>query len=111
MKLENFSLLYPDGQTQNDHLAGRDVPDIDMYTLQELGMLEFFNPKSVPAAEHFTTDPAVITYRNQTFADLLNNPSLVDTLHRLVPSSRTSPSCAVWRATAATTTPPPTCPA
>ena len=85
MKLENFSLLYPDGKTQNDHLAGINVPDIDMYTLQELGMLEFFNPKSTPAAEHFTTDPAVIAYRNQTFSDLLNNPSLLDTLHRLVP--------------------------
>ncbi len=85
MKLENFSLLYPDGKTQQDHLAGVGVPDIDMYTLQELGMLEFFNPKSTPAAEHFTTDPAVITYRNQTFSDLLNNPSLLDTLHRLVP--------------------------
>ena len=85
MKLENFSLLYPDGQTQNEHLAGVNVPDIDMYTLQELGMLEFFNPKSAPAAEYFTTDPAVITYRNQTFADMLNNPTLVDTLHRLVP--------------------------
>ena len=85
MKLENFSLLYPDGKTQNDHMAGINVPDIDMYTLQELGMLEFFNPKSAPAAEHFTTDPAVITYRNQTFADLLNNPSLVDTLQKLVP--------------------------
>ena len=85
MKLENFSLLYPDGKTQSDHLAGINVPDIDMYTLQELGMLEFFNPKSSPAAEHFTDDPAVIVYRNQTFADLLNNPSLVDTLHRLVP--------------------------
>ena len=85
MKLENFSLLYPDGKTRNDHLAGVNVPDIDMYTLQELGMLEFFNPKSTPAAEHFTTDPAVITYRNQTFSDLLNNPSLLDTLHRLVP--------------------------
>lgn len=85
MKLENFSLLYPDGKTQQDHLAGIGVPDIDMYTLQELGMLEFFNPKSTPAAEHFTTDPAVITYRNQTFSDLLNNPSLLDTLHRLVP--------------------------
>ena len=85
MKLENFSLLYPDGKTQNEHLAGINVPDIDMYTLQELGMLEFFNPKSAPAAEHFTTDPTVIAYRNQTFADLLNNPSLVDTLHRLVP--------------------------
>ncbi|MBP3572508.1 MAG: hypothetical protein J6M42_11180 [Clostridia bacterium] len=85
MKLENFSLLYPDGKTQQEHLAGVSVPDIDMYTLQELGMLEFFNPKSTPAAEHFTTDPAVITYRNQTFSDLLNNPSLLDTLHRLVP--------------------------
>ncbi len=85
MKLENFSLLYPDGKTQQEHLAGVNVPDIDMYTLQELGMLEFFDPKSAPAAEYFTTDPAVITYRNQTFTDLLNNPTLLDTLHRLVP--------------------------
>ena len=85
MKLENFSLLYPDGKTRQDHLAGVNVPDIDMYTLQELGMLEFFNPKSAPAAEHFTTDPAVIAYRNQTFSDMLNNPTLADTLHRLVP--------------------------
>ena len=85
MKLENFSLLYPDGKTLQEHLAGVNVPDIDMYTLQELGMLEFFNPKSAPAAEHFTTDPAVIAYRNQTFADMLNNPTLAETLHRLVP--------------------------
>ncbi len=85
MKLENFSLLYPDGKTHGEHLAGVNVPDIDMYTLQELGMLEFFNPKSSPAAEYFTTDPAVIAYRNQTFADMLNNPTLTDTLHRLVP--------------------------
>ena len=85
MKLENFSLLYPDGKTQQDHLAGINVPDIDMYTLQELGMLEFFHTKSLPAAEFFTTDPAVIAYRNQTFADMLNNPTLADTLHRLVP--------------------------
>ncbi len=85
MKLENFSLLYPDGQTQQDHLAGVNVPDIDMYTLQELGMLEFFDPKSAPAADYFTTDPAVITYRNQTFTDLLSNPTLTETLQKLVP--------------------------
>ena len=36
MKLENFSLLYPDSQTQRDHLAGVNVPDIDMYTLLSL---------------------------------------------------------------------------
>ncbi len=85
MKLENFSLLYPDGKSRQEHLAGSAVPDIDMYTLQELGMLEFFDPKSTPAAEYFTANPEVIAYRNQTFADMLNNPTLAETLHRLVP--------------------------
>ncbi len=85
MKLENFSLLYPDGKSQQAHLAGVNVPDIDMYTLQELGMLEIFDLKSAPAAEYFTTDPTVIAYRNETFADLLENPALTETLRRLVP--------------------------
>ena len=85
MKLENFSLLYPDEQTQQEHLGGVHVPDIDMYTLQELGMLEVFNPKSRPLSEFFTTDPAVIAYRNETFADMLANPTLTETLQRLVP--------------------------
>ena len=85
MKLESFSLLYPDESTLAAHLAGRDTPDIDMYTLQELGLLEHFHPKSLPAAEYATTDPAVIAYRNRTFADLLEHPSLTDTLRRLVP--------------------------
>lgn len=85
MRLENFSLLYPDSDTRRDHMAGKDVPDIDMYTLQELGMLEICELKSTELAEFFTTDPAVITYRNQTFSDLLNNPTLTDTLNRLVP--------------------------
>ena len=85
MKLENFSLLYPDAQTQQEHLGGVHVPDIDMYTLQELGMLEIFNPKSRPLSEFFTTDPAVIAYRNETFADMLANPTLTETLQRLVP--------------------------
>lgn len=85
MKLENFSLLYPDAESYRAHLSGVDVPDIDMYTLQELGMLEIFDLKSAPTAEYFTNDPAVIAYRNETFADLLENPVLADTLRRLVP--------------------------
>lgn len=87
MKLENFSLLYPDESSQRRHVSGTDaaVPDIDMYTLQELGMLEIFDLKSRPLAEFFTTDPAVIAYRNQTFADMLANPALMETLQRLVP--------------------------
>ena len=85
MKLENFSLLYPDAESYRAHLSGVDVPDIDMYTLQELGMLEIFDLKSAPTAEYFTNDPTVIAYRNETFADLLENPVLADTLRRLVP--------------------------
>ncbi len=85
MKLESFSLLYPDAETQRDHLSGKNVPDIDMYTLQELGMLEIFDPKAAELSEFFTTDPAVIAYRNETFSDMLNNPVLTDTLRRLVP--------------------------
>ena len=85
MKLDNFSLIYPDEQTQRDHLSGKSVPDIDMYTLQELGMLEIFNLKSRELCEFFTIDPAVIAYRNSTFADMLNNPELAETLNRLVP--------------------------
>ena len=85
MKLENFSLLYPNADKQRDHLAGKNVPDIDMYTLQELGMLEIFDPKATPLSEFFTTDPEVIAYRNETFSDMLSNPVLADTLRRLVP--------------------------
>ncbi len=85
MKLENFSLLYPDATSQKDHLTGKLIPDIDMYTLQELGMLEIFNTQSIPLADLFTTDADVIAYRNETFADMLNNPVLTDTLRHLVP--------------------------
>ena len=85
MKLENFSLLYPDAEALRAHLAGEDAPDVDMYTLQELGLLGVFDTKSAPAADFCTMDPRVIAYRNQTFADLMANPALVDTLQKLVP--------------------------
>lgn len=85
MKLENFSLLYPDAATKQAHLTGELSPDIDMYTLQELGMLEIFDPKSTPLSEFFTIDPKTIAYRNETFTDMLGNPVLTDTLRRLVP--------------------------
>lgn len=83
--LENFSLIYPDGESLNRHLSGAALPDIDMYTLQELGFLEMFDLKSRELCEFFTCDSAVITYRNDTFADMLNNPSLSDTLRNIVP--------------------------
>ncbi len=38
-------------------------------------MLEIFNPQSTPLSDFFTSDPAVISYRNQTFSDMLCNPA------------------------------------
>ena len=85
MKLEGFSLLYPDAASREAHLLGKHTPDVDMYTLQELGMLEMLNTRSRPLDEFLTTDPAVISYRNQTFSDMLDSPALTETLTRLVP--------------------------
>ena len=81
MKLEQFSLLYPEGLPQTDVAR----PDVDMYTLQELGLLEVFDIKSRPLCDYVTDDPAVIAYRLDTFSDLLENPSLAEMLTRLVP--------------------------
>ena len=81
MKLDHFSLLYPMGQPLEDSQR----PDVDMYTLQELGLLDAFNSKHRPLSDYITDDPAVIAYRQDTFADLLTHPALVDMLEKLVP--------------------------
>jgi hypothetical protein len=81
MKLDHFSLLYPDGPSQ----VNADHPDVDMYTLQELGLLDVFDINNRPLCDYVTDDPAVIAYRLDTFADLLQNPSLMEMLTKLVP--------------------------
>ena len=81
MNLEHFSLLYPCGQPQADDRR----PDVDMYTLQELGLLEVFDIKNRPLCDFMTEDAEVMAYRLDTFGDLRQNPSLMDMLQKLVP--------------------------
>ncbi len=85
MALNNFSLLFPDEKTKKDHYAGIDTPDIDMYTLNELGMLEILDLKSSELSEYFTASESVMKYRNEVFSDMLNCPELSDTLNKLMP--------------------------
>ena len=85
MDFTNFSLIYPDNLTRQMHDRGLEVPDIDLFTLQELGLLEAFHLKSGNLAEFFTSNPEVIRYRLATFDDMLRCPSLADTLNKLVP--------------------------
>lgn len=85
MDLTNFSLIYPNEETQRAHLTGHNVPDISMYALGELGLLEIFELKNSDLSEYFTTDPEVIRYRMETFSDMLANPELIKTLNNLLP--------------------------
>ena len=85
MDLTNFSLLFPDEKSKNDHLAGVNCPDVDMYTLNELGMLEILDLKSSDLSDYLTTSPAVMEYRLEVFSDMMSCPELSETLSKLIP--------------------------
>lgn len=85
MELKNFSLLFPDEKTRREYYDGINRPYIDMYTLDQLGILEILDLKSSDLSDYFTTDPSVIRYRTEIFADMMSCPALSDTLGRLMP--------------------------
>ena len=85
MDLTNFSLLYPDFESQKAHLAGNFVPNIDSFELDELGLLEIFDLKNRELCEFVTSDPEVMAYRNETFSDMLDNPEIARTMNKLIP--------------------------
>ena len=85
MKLQNFSLIYPDQASQERHMRSEDRPDISQYVVDELGLGEILELKNGSLPEFFTADPDVIAYRNETFSDLLENPALIDTLNSVMP--------------------------
>ncbi len=85
MDFTNFSLLYPDAETARRHYSGELMPDIDMFSLSELGLLEIFDLKNRELSEFVTTDPATISYRMDTFGDMLQNESITKTLNKLIP--------------------------
>ena len=85
MDLSNFSLIYPSEQSKQEHLSGKKLPDIDMYTLQELGLLEIFDLKSSELSDYFTTDVAVMEYRMGIFRDMMDNPVISETFNKVIP--------------------------
>ena len=85
MDFTNFSLLYPNTETKARHESGKDTPDIDLFTLEELGLSEFLAVSGEGLPQFLTTDPEVIRYRLATFADMLACPELSAMQERLVP--------------------------
>ena len=85
MDLTNFSLIYPSAEAKQDFYADKNKPDIDMYTLEELGMLEILDLKTSELSDYFTTSDEVMRYRNEVFSDMLDCPALAETLDKLMP--------------------------
>ncbi len=85
MQTDNFSLIYPDLNERRKSIAGAGSPKIDMFVLDELGLSELIDLKNSDLSDYFTADPDVIAYRLETFRDMLDNPSLAQTLNGLIP--------------------------
>ena len=85
MDFTNFSLIYPDAESQRAHSAGNNAPDIDMFVLEELGLLEVFDLKNADLSDYFTSDPSVMKYRMEAFDDMIENPIISKTLSKLIP--------------------------
>ena len=84
-KLTDFSLLYPSAAARAAHLAGGDKPIIDPFTLEELGLAEVLPLKNSSLADFVTASEEIIRYRQEIFADMLENEQIGRTLSRLVP--------------------------
>ena len=85
MDLTNFSLLYPDAASQRRHYSGEDRPDITEDVVEQLGLAELLDLKNSELTDFFTSDPAVILYRMDTFTDMLAHAELGKMLNRLIP--------------------------
>ncbi len=85
MNLTHLSLIYPTEEHQKTHYIGRNTPRIDDFVLEELGVPALLSLKNSSLTDFFTTDPEVIHYRQETFRDMLKNPSLAQMLNSLIP--------------------------
>ncbi len=81
----DISLLYPDQES----ISKKYLSDSsDEYRRAAVGQLELdamFDMSSDMVADFFTTDPEVIKYRQETFADLAMVPEICDVLRRMIP--------------------------
>lgn len=85
VQLDKFSLIFPNEETQKRHYSGSASPNIDMFVLEELGLLECFELKNSSLDEYLSTDPDVIRHRIDVFEDMLAFPEISATLGKLIP--------------------------
>lgn len=84
-KPEPLSLLFPDEASRAAHANGSALPSISEEVCEELGLCDILSLKNASLADFFTADPAVLRYRQQTLADMLEIPELSEVLGQALP--------------------------
>ncbi len=80
-----ISLIYPDEASRAYHSQTENLPRISENVCEELGLTTLLELKNGSLCDYFTSDPAVIAYRQKTFDDLRRLPVLSRTLAHVVP--------------------------
>ncbi|MBE6598388.1 MAG: hypothetical protein E7638_02975 [Ruminococcaceae bacterium] len=81
----DISLLYPDADSLRRHSLGEDIARLSHETEEQLELSCLMDLKSCDFGSFYTSDPEVILYRQETFADMMANPSLIGILHKMIP--------------------------
>ncbi len=81
----DISLLYPDQESQKERYLSDASADYRSAAVDQLELNAMFDMPADLVANFFTTDPEVIKYRQETFADLLDAPEICDVLRRMIP--------------------------
>lgn len=85
MQNVEISLIYPNNEALLKSESGEIRPDISNEVLDELQLNTIFDLKNSLLSDFFTTDPNIIKYRQQVFADLIENPQLCEILIKATP--------------------------
>ncbi len=80
-----LSLLYPHEESAERAARREDTPRISADVCRELGLDRLLPLRGQSLSDFFTSDPAVIAYRQAVFADLYENEELSDVLNEAIP--------------------------
>ncbi len=80
-----ISLIYPNSEKIIEFENGKDRVNISNEVLEQLELDSLIDLKNSFLGDYFSTDPEIIKYRQQVFADLVENEELCDVLLKATP--------------------------
>ena len=81
----DISLLYPDGENMRRAGLGENGARLSDVTAEQLELYYLIDLKSSDIGSFFTSDIETIRYRQETFADMAENPDLARVLLKMLP--------------------------